>query len=382
MLTSSETAVAVARGMSSETNLLHAFRRALAEAAANMAAQGASPADIAAMSWTTATPAAIHPANRDVDLALREVFGGARPPLRLLAGAHEGVVVELHLRAPKAPGITPVYNGMTSAGLARAYSPRATVQNMGAIFDAWRENGAAYRQQHLTAELSYGTAREDTLDLYWPVGAPSAPPPLWIFIHGGYWQAVDKAHNAHFADGMRRAGFAVAMLNYTLAPPASLAAIVTQIQAAVAFLAREATALGCDAQALHIAGHSAGGHLAAMMACLPEGKLLRSCLPLSGLFDLEPLAHLPMGQLLQFDTAEAIAQYSPQRAPPLPHVRVGVAVGGTESSEFHRQSTTFAAAWGNAPCRIVAGQNHFTLLDGLNGGELLDFALEIARSSA
>ena len=115
-----------------------------------------------------------------------------------------------------------------------------------------------------------------------------------------------------------------------------------------------------------------------MIASLPEGRLIKSCLPLSGVFDLAPLAALPMGPMLGLRTSADVASLSPQNLRPLPHIRVGVAAGGNESAEFQRQSTDYARTHGNIPCRIISGKHHFDLLDGLNGGELLDFAKEIA----
>ena len=366
----------VVRGRSEVFDGVTALRMALAEAARGMAEHKATPGDIGSIFWSARRPAAIHPARPIVDLMLRETFGGIRPATTVAPGDHEGVRVELGLRHPVPPGDEPVWRGFTLADLARQYSPRATVADMGAIFDTWRHDGAAFRQANLVAELPYGPSHGETLDLYIPKPAPR-PHPLWIFIHGGYWQAVDKEHNAQFAAGMLQAGYAVAMLNYTLAPVASLHEILQQTRRAVAFLAGEASALGCDPGQLHISGHSAGGHLAAMIAALPEGQLIRSCLPLSGVFDLWPLAALPMGRTLALETADDIAELSPLHHDPLPHVRIGVAVGGGESREFQRQSTAFASVWGNAPCRIIAGRNHFDLLDGLNGGELLEFVLAI-----
>jgi len=354
-----------------------ALRAALADAARALADRGASAGSITAMRWTARQPAAIHPARQDIDLLQREVFGGLRPKIQVTAADQDGVTVEIGYAPTSAPATGPVWRSFTMVELAAAYSTRAVVRDMDGIFANWRHRGADFRRAHLAAELTYGSLHGEELDLYLP-RAGSQPAPLWIFIHGGYWQAVDKGLNAHFAAGMLEAGFAVAMLNYTLAPEASLALIVQQVQSAVRFLAREAPALGCDASQLHIAGHSAGGHLAAMIASLPEGQAIRSCLPLSGIFDLEPLARLPMGRTLGLADADTIAQLSPETLDPLPHVRFGLAVGGLESGEFRRQSTDYAAKVG-APCRVIAGRHHFDLLDGLNGGELLDFARHIAR---
>ena len=368
----------IVHGASSLGDPLTALHEALVVLGQALASYGATPADVVTLTWTARQPAAIHPSRAVVDLALRENFGGGRPPIALRSADHAGVKIEADVRPPSPPSDKPVWRDFTLAQLTRAYSPRATVQNMPAIFDTWRRDGTAFRDRHLTAELRYGAAAAELIDLYLPAN-PRGPLPLWIFIHGGYWQAVDKQHNAQFATGLLSAGYAVAMPNYTLAPEASLAGIVEQTQRAITFLASEAPALGCDPAELHLSGHSAGGHLAAMIASLPEGRLIRSCLPLSGLFDLEPLSHLSMGSLLDFNTPSRIATLSPARLTPQPHVRVGVAVGGAESAEFQRQSTEFAQLWRDSPCRIIPGRNHFDLLDGLNGGALLRFALDIAR---
>lgn len=361
----------------SEAEMPAALRLALGEAARAMFDVGAGPADVLAMRWSARVPAMIHPAQVHVDLLVREIFGGMQPVISVRAGDHDGVRIEMSMRAPQPPDPRPVWNGFSAAELARAYSTRATVPNMAGIFEGWRSNGAAFRARNLAAELVYGRLPAQTIDLYLP-RRTTGPVPLWIFIHGGYWQAIDKADNAQFAAGMLGAGYAVAMPNYTLAPAASLDDIVREMQAAVAFLAAEAAALGCDPAAIHIAGHSAGGHLAAMIAALPEASLVRSCLALSGLFDLLPLSRLPMGGMLRFDDDATVARLSPDRLRPHDHIRVGVAVGGLESREFQRQSSAFAARWGNAPCHIIAGRHHFDLLDGLNGGDLLAFARQLA----
>ena len=365
------------QGASPEADPLVALRQALTQAAKGMAGAGVPPTALIEMVWTSRRPASIHPLAGDVDLSYRETFGGIRPPIQLRLGDHDGVRVVICARkpTPATPG-GPVWGGFTLPELAREYSPRTLVPDMGAIFDAWRSKGAAFRSQQLTAELPFGPTPGETVDLYLPVGRAGARP-LWIFIHGGYWQATDKAHHAHFAAGMLAAGYAVAMPNYTLAPAATIHVIVQQMQRMLVFLAREATALGCDPAQLHLAGHSAGGQLAALLACLPEGQLIKSALPLSGVFDLAPLSHLPMGGFLGLKSAADIACLSPQGIRPLPHVRMGAAVGGGESAEFQRQTADYAKAWG-LPSRLIAGKHHFDLLDGLNGGELLEFATTVA----
>src|SRR5690606_12699970 len=140
--------------------------------------------------------------------------------------------------------------------LAGQYSPRLQT-DMEALFRQWSEDGGAFRAHHRGLDLAYGPGVYERLDLYRPQGAMRAP--LWVFLHGGYWQASDKTQHAQFAKGMLDAGYAVAMPNYGLAPDTPLTIIVDQVGAALRFLAREADSLGIDATRIHLAGHSAGG---------------------------------------------------------------------------------------------------------------------------
>ena len=141
------------------------------------------------------------------------------------------------------------------------------------------------------------------------------------------------------------------------------------VEALAAF--SEADALGVDAARLHVAGHSAGGHLAAYMAADPLAPPLASAHILSGVVDLEALFHIPMGRVLGLHNIEEARALSPIHRRPRAGTRIAVAVGGDESDEFKRQSAEIAGAWGAPAPLVVAGANHFSLLDDLIDGKLL-----------
>ncbi|MCW5770029.1 MAG: alpha/beta hydrolase, partial [Rhodospirillaceae bacterium] len=111
-------------------------------------------------------------------------------------------------------------------------------------------------------DVAYGPDQVETLDFF-PAGADA---PLIVFIHGGYWRALDKSIFSFVAKPFLDAGCAVALTNYGLAPQFPLEEIVAQSNRSIAFLAREARSLGIDASRIFVAGHSAGAHLAAMAA--------------------------------------------------------------------------------------------------------------------
>jgi arylformamidase len=364
-------------GSSSAREPEAALSEALSRLAGELTDAGGAPPHLTAMTWTAPDPAAFHPRRHAIDRRYREVFGGFRPPIRLLPG--EGGALTIRARAivpPPAEQSAPLWRGLTLPELTRQLSPRNQVPDMQVLFKQWSADGTASRSTHGGLDIAYGASAYETLDYYRPPG--TTRPPLWVFIHGGYWQASDKDQHAQFAAGMVRAGYAAANLNYGLCPDVTLEEITAQIRNALLFLVREADSFGFDPDRIHLAGHSAGGHLAAMMAADPAAPAVRSALLLSGLFELMPLSLIAVARLLRLSDADVIEKLSPMRHQPRPGVKLGVAVGGLESEEFKWQSAEIAKAWRIAAFDIVPGKNHFSLLDGLTGGSLFELAREIA----
>lgn len=139
-------------------------------------------------------------------------------------------------------------------------SPRNQTPDMLAVFRDWTRDGAAARAGHNALDIAYDTHRDCVLDIYKPPGGVDRPP-VFVFIHGGYWQAASKDQHAQVCAGMLANGFAVANIDYPLAPETPLALIVEHVRDALNFLVREQDNLGIDAGNLHVSGHSAGGHL-------------------------------------------------------------------------------------------------------------------------
>lgn len=347
-----------------------ALSAALSRAMGALAAQDAAPAHLTGLQWCGPDPAALHPARREVDRAWREICAGFRPPVRVEFASGDEVIVRAFASVPGAAASSePVFRGYSANELARQMSPRGQVPDMGALFAQWTRDGEAARARHRALDIAYGPHRDEILDLYRPEGL--ARPPVWVFIHGGYWQASTKDQHAQFCTGMLRAGFAVANIDYPLAPEAPLREIVAHVRAALHFIVREADALGVDATQMHVAGHSAGGHLAAYMAADPLAPPLASAHILSGVLDLEALLPIPMGRVLGLRSVEEARALSPIHMRRRAGTRIAVAVGGAESDEFRRQSLEIAQAWGAPAPLVVAGANHFSLLDGLVEEELL-----------
>lgn len=261
--------------------------------------------------------------------------------------------------------------GMTALNLEAEYNNRARVPEHPGIISGWKEAAAAFRAAHKNAELgiSYGESAQQMLDVFWPDASRDAP--LTLFIHGGYWQALDPSFFSHLAKAANANGVAFALCGYDLCPQVSIAGIIEQVRAAALHLWKKYR------RPIVASGHSAGGHLAACLAAtdwkrcdaeVPE-NLVPSGLAISGLFDLVPLVPTTVNAALKLDDTEA-ARLSPIHWP-LPGVRVlDVWVGGAESSEYLRQSRTVTEVWkkhgAKTAYRELDGANHFTVLDPLN----------------
>lgn len=257
------------------------------------------------------------------------------------------------------------------AYLSAQYDNRALVPDHPAYFERWRRDSALTREQLARRlDIAYGASAAETLDLF---PTPRANAPVLVFIHGGWWRAFDKADHSFIAAPFTRAGALVAMPNYALCPGVSIETIALQMVRALAWIHRHASLYGGDPGRIVAAGHSAGGHLAAMLLCcdwpavapdLPRG-LVSGALSISGLFDLEPLRRTPALQADLRLTPASVRRLSPVgfAAPAGP---LHAVVGARESAEFRRQNKAIGAAWGRAAvpvCETLPDANHFSVVD-------------------
>jgi len=272
-----------------------------------------------------------------------------------------------------------VFRDYDQAGLDRQLNLRARWPEHPQYFQRWAEDSAAVRASlGGRLDLAYGTAPMETLDLFPVEGATAAP--LLAFIHGGYWQALDKGDYSYMAPAFVERGVAFASLNYGLAPATKIGTMIGQVRSALAWLHRHAGALGVDTARIVVAGHSAGGHLAAMAAStdwtavapdLPVG-LLAGAVAISGVYDLEPIRLSYHNKVLGIAAGEA-APWSPLHSlPPGPSEGTPplvLAVGSEETDEFLRQQAEYASAWQGRGLAVrevdMTGLNHFSAVDAL-----------------
>jgi arylformamidase len=261
---------------------------------------------------------------------------------------------------------------MAAVDLETEYSPRITVPDHAEIFARWGRAAEDYRAEtlkHGKAELglSYGDTPRQFIDLFLPEAGGAAP--LAMFIHGGYWRAMDPSFHSHMARGLNGRGFAVAVAGYDLCPIVTVADIVEQIRRACVFLWQR------FGRRVLVCGHSAGGQLTAAMvatdwhALYPRAPadLVPAGYAISGVFDLTPLTGLTINQDLRLD-ADAARHLSPLFWPVGSGRALDAAVGDLESSEFKRQSRAIADTWRQRAVETRYAEfpgNHFTVIDAL-----------------
>ena len=240
------------------------------------------------------------------------------------------------------------------------YNNRARVPDHPAVMQRWRETAQAARAAHPPIQIAYGEGEREVMDLFEaPPGAPVA-----IFLHGGYWQALDKDWFSGLAPPLLAHGVSLIVPSYDLAPAVRLGHILRQVRETV-----ETVRARTGVRPV-VFGHSGGGHMAACM--LSEGRA-SAAVAISGIFDLRPLVQTSLNTALDLDEGEAAA-LSPVFWP-IPNgstpggTILDCVVGGEESPEFLRQSRMMTDHWAangvEARCEVLPGLNHFTVLDPL-----------------
>ncbi|CAI0737614.1 Alpha/beta hydrolase family [Serratia entomophila] len=242
-----------------------------------------------------------------------------------------------------------------------SYDNGSTVDNEDEILASFQSRSReVYKNNRHDKNLPYGDSPREVFD--WFYSSEHTLGTL-IFIHGGYWQFCSKEDFAFIAPAPLARGFDVVLVEYSQAPAASLDDICRQVGAALNAIQRRLPPR--RHQPVYLCGHSAGGHLAAYW----QGHAaVDAVLPISGIFELEPLLTTYVNRALQL-TAQQISQLSPARAI-TPHIKpMTLFYGAAELPELIGQSRHYHAALREqglqAGLCAVAGANHYTILDAL-----------------
>ncbi|WP_417519997.1 alpha/beta hydrolase [Minwuia sp.] len=250
----------------------------------------------------------------------------------------------------------------------RHFNPRVAAPTAGDHLADFTERAAQTRQRYdMRRNISYGDHPREVYDLFpGVIGGP-----MHIFIHGGYWRALSKDEHSFVAPPFNAAGATVVMMNYPLCPEVTLGELVSATMRGIAHAAVRADSYGASPDRIHVSGHSAGAHLAAVAASrdwtgdkLPA-DLIRSATLLSGIFDPRVAMRTSINAEIGLDQSQAEQNnILTDRFRPLPHVEILLAAGGAEPDGWIRQSTDYREMFDvTRAVMLPEGANHFTLLD-------------------
>ena len=266
----------------------------------------------------------------------------------------------------------------------RMYNNRLLVPNSMEHMVRWKQDSLAIlNDPNVTRhEARYASGPFALLDVY---PAPKAQhlddvadelAPVIVFIHGGYWRALHKEDHAFLVPAFHALRACTVMVSYDLCPQVSMKDIAIEMVQALVWVFENIQKFGGNRRKIHVMGHSAGGHLSALLMAtiwtavkkgLPA-DLIHSALSISGLFELESIRQTPfLAQDLRLDPNSACA-LSPAWIEAPHKGQLTAVVGGLESEEFIRQNQLIQAAWGVGVvpvCESLPGLNHFSILESL-----------------
>ena len=252
------------------------------------------------------------------------------------------------------------------------YRNRDFIPDFDAIMAETEARSRAFADRaRVERSVSYGDTPRQSFDLVFPPDpAPGAP--LHMFIHGGYWRAGSKEAHTLVAAPVVAAGGIAAIVGYDLMPGTRLSGIVAQVRRAARHLVALAPEIGASPERFTVSGHSAGAHLATLLAAEapgdagpPDVPALRGLLLVSGIYDLSGIP----GSFLK-DEAGMRVDEAAAWSPLLARHRHGplriITRGENETAPFHEQAVALGALLDregqDAVVETVPAANHLTVV--------------------
>ena len=215
-------------------------------------------------------------------------------------------------------------------------------------------------------DIAYGDSPGQKLDIF-PAKQQDAP--VLVFIHGGYFRALDKGQYSYMARPFVAAGYTVVLVNYDLAPAVTVSTIVEQNLRAFDWITQNVQRWNGDPEKITLCGHSVGAFLVVkILQQLRNPRQIQGAVLLSGLYDLTRIKQSYLNADLHLSDAD-VRDLSPMLAGnislPAHMPEVLVAVGNQETEEFIQQSENYAVKLQRAGVKqaymLLPDKNHYTV---------------------
>ena len=236
------------------------------------------------------------------------------------------------------------YKGFRQDELEYQYNPRVSVPEFPELA---KIRAAQARKVRDTANswlnLPYGSSPREMLDIY---AADKPNGAVLVYIHGGYWRSGSKEDNCNFVPTFTKRGATVVLVEYDLCPQVTVTDIVRQTRSSIGWVYKNIKPYGGDPTKLFVSGHSAGGHLTAMVLAHDWAKeglptdLIKGAVVTSGVYDLDMVIEISVQEQVRM-TSEIARQNNPFLHPPRVKCPLIVAVGGAEPKGWQQMSEDY-----------------------------------------
>ncbi|WP_414977068.1 alpha/beta hydrolase [Brevundimonas sp.] len=236
--------------------------------------------------------------------------------------------------------------------------------------------------RRVAQDLPYGDDPRQRFDIHAPTAIGIDGLPTLVFFYGGGWDSGSRTVYAWAAQALAARGFVVAVPDYRLVPEVRFPAFIEDAAAATAAVAAVSGGYGGDAGRLGVLGHSAGAHLAMMialdrryMAAVDRPGLIRAAAGLAGPYEFLP-----------FDVAASVNAFGrvpdPTLTQPVTFARADAPplwLGhGTADTVVHDEDTVIL----NDRMRALGGRSEAHLYPGLNHADLISTFSPLFRKKA
>ncbi|KAH8356798.1 kynurenine formamidase [Drosophila serrata] len=228
----------------------------------------------------------------------------------------------------------------------------------------------------IVENLRYGEGRR-VVDVFSDNNTPNQSP-LFVFVHGGYWQMLDKSNSCSIVGPLVRQGFRVAVMDYNLCPSVTLEKLMTEFSQFLEWIFRYAELT--HVMEITFAGHSAGAHLLARILNSPDvvspqrSQMCWALIFMCGVYDLRELYNLESvnpKNILGLDgrKAEGLSPmlWTYTNVGSWRSTRIHVVVAEHDSGTFIGQSRRFSEVLSNAgfhtTFKVFAKYDHFDIIE-------------------